>query len=221
MLKYLILDMGRVLVEPTTGHWLITPTFIKNVDINKIDKEQYKQAAQKCNYILDKKAITLEEEYEVIGDYYETIFKEIKYKIKKENLENIVKDFVYNENDNKYYLYDDVKNELDRLSKKYTLLMLSDNWPCGVEYLKKHDIYKYFKKVYISSVYGTKKSEKIFFDYPIKDFKIKKGEAIFVDDNEKLLDIAVEKGFDVMLMDRLNNITNSKYKIIHNLVDIH
>ena len=38
MKKYLILDMGRVLVEPTTGDWLITPTFLDNIDSKRIDK---------------------------------------------------------------------------------------------------------------------------------------------------------------------------------------
>ena len=58
------------------------------------------------------------------------------------------------------------------------------------------------------------------FDYPINEFNIKKGEAIFVDDNEKLLDIAVEKGLSVLLMDRAEEVKISKYKIIHNLSEI-
>ena len=36
MIKYLILDMGKVLVEPASGDWLITNEFLKNVDIEKI-----------------------------------------------------------------------------------------------------------------------------------------------------------------------------------------
>lgn len=220
MIKYLILDMGRVLVEPTTGHWTITPTFLKNVDMKKIDENKLKEALKKCGKLLDGKAGTLEEEYDVIYEYYKELFKEVEYSIDDKNLENIVRDFVYNENDNKYYLYDDIQKELERLSKKYTVLMLSDNWPCGEEFLKKHDIYKYFTKVYMSSVYGVQKKEKVFFDYPIKDFNIKNGEALFIDDKEELLDIAVEKGLEVMLMDRLGNVENSKYKIIHTLEEV-
>lgn len=220
MIKYLILDMGRVLVEPTTGYWTITPTFLKNVNMEKIDKEKLKEAVKKCGTYLDEIAKNLEQEYEIIHKYYTEVFKEAEYIIPKHNLENIVRDFVYNENDNKYYLYDDVKEELERLSKEYTILMLSDNWPCGEEYLKKYDIYKYFTKVYMSSFYGVTKKEKTFFDYPINEFKIKKGEALFIDDKEDLLDIAVEKGIDVMLMDRLNTAEKSKYKIIHSLEEL-
>lgn len=220
MIKYLILDMGRVLVEPTTGHWTITPTFLKNVDMKKIDENKLKEALKKCGDLLSGKAKNLEQEYEVIHKYYTELFKEAEYPIDDKNLKNIVMDFVYNENDNKYYLYNDIPKELERLSEKYTILMLSDNWPCGVEFLKKHDIYKYFAKVYMSSVYGVQKKEKVFFDYPINDFNIKKGEALFIDDKEELLDIAVEKGLEVMLMDRLGNVENSKYKIIHTLEEL-
>ena len=60
----------------------------------------------------------------------------------------------------------------------------------------------------------------VLFDYPINEYKIKPGEAYFVDDKESLLDIAVEKNLEVMLMDRGRKVKNSKYKIIHSLSDI-
>ncbi len=218
--KYLILDMGKVLVAPTTGSWLITPTFIKNVNKESIDLKKLEVAIKNSRYILDKKAVNVEEEYVIIEEFYKTLFKNLNYNIEEECLNNIVRDFVYNEHDNKYYLYDDVIEELGRLSKKYKILMLSDNWPCAIDYLKSKDIYKYFDKVYISSCYGVKKSEKVFFDYPINDYNIKEGDAIFIDDNESLLDIAVTKGLNVMLMDRENEIKESKYKIINNLKNL-
>lgn len=54
----------------------------------------------------------------------------------------------------------------------------------------------------------------------MQDFNIKNKEAIFVDDNESLLDIAKEKGLIVKLMDRENKVLNSKHKIINNLTKI-
>ena len=73
--------------------------------------------------------------------------------------------------------------------------------------------------MYISSIYGTKKEYGDFFDYPIKDFNIEPSEAIFVDDNEKLLDVAIKKGFNVRLMDR-ENTEFSKYNKINNLFEL-
>ena len=109
---------------------------------------------------------------------------------------------------------------LINLKKKYVLILLSDNWPCVIPYMKHYGIYDLFDKIYVSSIYGVEKKDKVFFDYPMQDFNIKNKEAIFVDDNESLLDIAKEKGLIVKLMDRENKVLNSKHKIINNLTKI-
>ncbi|MBR0491485.1 MAG: HAD hydrolase-like protein [Clostridia bacterium] len=220
MIKYLILDMGRVLVEPASGDWLITNEFIKNVNIAQLDKTRLDEAIQKSRYLLDGKAKNLEEEYKIIMEFYKTVFQKINYNITYENLKNIVDNFVYDKDDSKYILYKNVKEDLEKLSKKYTILMLSDNWPCAFNYLKRHNIEQYFTKIYISSVYGERKKDKTFFDYPIKDFNIKENEALFIDDNEDLLDIAVDKGLSVLHMDRNKVLTSSKYKIIHDFTEL-
>lgn len=220
MIKYLILDMGKVLVEPATGDWIVTNEFLKNVDMKKIDKDKLKEAIQSSHYLLDGKAENMEEEYKIIMEFYKTVFQKIDYNIAEEKLERIVNNFVYDEDDSKYLLYKNVKEDLEKLSKKYTILMLSDNWPCAFNYLKKHNIDQYFTKIYISSVYGKRKQDKVLFDYPIKEFNIKENEALFIDDNEELLDIAVEKGLSVLHMDRNNVLKTSKYKIIHDFSDL-
>lgn len=212
--------MGKVLVEPTTGDWYITPVFIKNVDMDRIDTEALINSMKQFGPLLDSKMETLEEEYNMLYDFYKKALLMVGYDIPEKNLKNIIDDFVYNVTDTKYYLYDDVTDQLERLSKKYKVLLLSDNWPCAIEYLKKHNIYRFFEKVYISSVYAERKKDGIFFDRPIKDFDIKPGEALFVDDNEKLLDIAVQKNFNVLLMDRTGKQKCSRYKIINELLDL-
>ena len=94
--------------------------------------------------------------------------------------------------------------------------MLSDNWPCVINYMKDNNILDFFDKIYISSIYGVEKKDKVFFDYPINDYCIKPGEAMFIDDNESNLDIAKDKGLDVLLMDRYGD-AKSKHNIIHDL----
>ena len=64
------------------------------------------------------------------------------------------------------------------------------------------------------------KKNEVFFDNPINDFNIKNNEAIFIDDNESLLEIAVKKGLEARLMDRKNKKEKSRFKIIHNLKEI-
>lgn len=47
-----------------------------------------------------------------------------------------------------------------------------------------------------------------------------KGNAIFIDDNEKLLKIAEEKGLNATLTDREGKTKDSKYRIINSLKEI-
>lgn len=220
MLKYIILDFGRVLAYPPTGYWQITPKFLKLIDISKIDTEQLKNAIKKYNSIIscDLNIKTCDEEYEHKLEFYEKVLQECNIN----NYLNLAKEIAYNfvyEFD-KYELYDDVKETLKDLSENYKLILLSDNWPSVIEYMKQEKIYDYFEKIYVSSIYGQQKKDGLFFDNPINDFNIKQGEAIFIDDNEKLLNIAVTKGLDVRLMDRENKVIESKYQIINSLKDI-
>ena len=216
--KYLVLDFGNVLAMAANGDWDMTPTFVELIDINKINMDRYKYAKKKYNYILSEHIVTLEEEYDMFMRYYSNLLNYCYDTVDDNIIRKIAYDRTY-KND-KYVLCDNVINELKELKEKYTLLMLSDNWPCVIPYLKENNMYDYFDKIYVSSIYGVEKKDGVFFDYPIKDFNIKIGEALFIDDNENNLDIAKEKGFDCMLMDRKNKVDNSKYTIINNLNNI-
>lgn len=217
--KYLILDFGKVLAGPESGDWNITSKFLELIDITKVDKEQLKIAKKNFAPLLSERINTLEEEYDMFIRYYDGILKEIKYpNYDKKIAEEIAKDRTYSSR--KYVLYDNVIQELNNLKEKYKLILLTDNWPSVIDYLKEYKLDHYFEKVYISSMYGSVKKERVFFDYPINDFNIKEGEALFIDDSEENLEAAREKGLDVLLMDRKKQINNSKYKIINDLEDI-
>lgn len=217
--KYIILDFGKVIAAPTTGNWDMTPKFLELIDINKLDVDNMQKARKKYGQILSEKIVNLEEEYDMFLRFYDSILRECNYpKYSKKLSQDIAYNRTYKFD--KYKLYENVKEELEKLKEKYILILLSDNWPCVIPYMKEYEIYNLFDKIYVSSIYGVEKKDGIFFDYPIKDFNIKSGEAIFIDDNEKLLDIAKEKGLDVRLMDRENKILVSKYKIINTLEEI-
>lgn len=217
--KYIILDFGGVLVTPTTGSWDITPKFLELLDIDKINMDKFNDAKSKFNHLLGEKLLTQEEEYDMFLRYYDGILSNIDYPDYNKNIaEQIAYDRTYK--NSKYSICDNIHNELKKLKEKYTLLMLTDNWPCVVPYMKDYDLYDYFDKIYISSVYGSEKKDKVFFDYLIKDYNIKPGEALFIDDTEINLDVAKEKKLDVLIMDRYNKDIESKYKVIHDLLDI-
>lgn len=218
-IKYLILDYGDVLFYPGTEHWFITPNFYEIIGKDYIDINCLDKALAKVSNIISRKMITEDEEVIAFTEVYKSILSDLNI---TDNIDDkaikIASDFVYSKG--KHGIYNDVKDNLKRLSQKYKILMLSDNWPCARTVLKDEGIYDYFEKIYISSEYGCQKKDRIFFDFLIEDFNIKKGEAIFVDDKEILLDIAKEKNLGTILMDRNNKCENSKHRIIHSLNEI-
>lgn len=217
--KYLVLDFGNVIAGSPTLHWFITPDFYQFVNRDKLNIEKFNQAIKNNSKLISEKMLTEDEQYEEFKKIYYNIFNEINYDGDINYIsEKIAYDFTYN--DNLFFLFEDAKRNLERLSKEYKLILLSDNWPCLLRILKHWDIDKFFTKIYISSIYDCKKEQKVFFDFPINDFNIKNGEAIFIDDHEKLVEIAEEKGFIPILMDRFNEYETSKYKIIKSLDNI-
>ena len=218
-IKYIILDFGKVLFKPTTGEWFITPMFLKLVDISKIDIEDYKRVKNSLNYLLSKQVTTEDDEYDLFCEFYDKLLKGLNYPEYDESIaKKIAYDFVYN--DTKYTMYDGVIDELETLSSKYKLILLTDNWPCVLRILEEYNLNNYFDKIYVSSIYGCEKHEGVFFDYPINDYNIQSGEAIFIDDSEKLLSIAESKGLEVKLMDRENVNPKTDYEVIHDLKEL-
>lgn len=165
--KYIVLDFGNVLVTPTTGDWHITPKFLELIDINKIDMEKYNEVLKKYSYLLSEKLLTQEEEYDMFIRFYDNILSNIDYpNYNKEIVKEIAYDRTYN--NTKYTLCNNIINELTELKKKYKLLMLSDNWPCVIPYMKDTGLYDFFDKLYISSVYHALKKMEYFLIIQLK-----------------------------------------------------
>lgn len=217
--KYIILDYGDVLAYPATGNWFITTNFFELINKEKIDIDKFNNAVSKASSIISKKMITELDEEKAFIEVYKVILSDLNLDVDIDDVsKKLAFDFVYS--DTKHLLYKEVKESLERLSHDYKLILLSDNWPCAYRLLKKWCILDYFEKVYISSEYEMLKKDKIFFDLPIKEFSINNGEALFIDDKEYLLDIAKEKGLEVLLMDRTCEKQDSKYKIITSLIEL-
>ena len=218
MKKYLILDFGRVLAYPVSGEWFVTAKFFDYLDKDKLDLDKYLEKME--TFYWDGILKDEKEEFEM---FVPNIKESLLYAgYNAENIDmlakNLAEDFVYN--NDKYLLYEDTVEMLSKLKDEYTLICLTDNWPSGRRYMKEVKIYDMFDRVYVSSDYGYTKRDKILFDEPIKDYGIKENEAIFVDDSERLVRYAKEKGLIPVLMDRENK--NSIYdgKVVKSLVEL-
>lgn len=217
-IKYIIFDIGGVFLEPTTGHWFITP-YINELLENKIDMEKFKLSLNNnYDFVSEISLQTEEEEYSMFYNYYKKALEDINYKkISEELLSQMSKSITWD--NNRYTFYSDVKEALETLSKEYNLVILSDNFPSIKRILKDIDIYKYFKSMIISTFYGYRKKDKVLFEILKNNIQYKKGTAIFIDDNEDNLDIAKEYELIPIKIDRNKN-SNSKYPVIKNLIDI-
>ena len=216
-LKYIIFDFGKVLGYPKSGKWFLTPKFMTILNDSKIDIDKAKEVISKNKYLVkdDLPIKTLEEEYNMFINFYSNILNELMLD------ESLAKEIAYDKvyNNSEYSLYDDVKDILNKLNKNYKLIMLTNNFPSIIDYLKHEDIYYLFDKVYVSSICETSKNEEKFFDIVIKDYNIEENEAIFIDDFEDNLDIGIRKKLNVIMLDRENK-KESKYKKISNLVEL-
>lgn len=219
-MEYIIFDFGGVLAYPTTGNWHITPKLLEIGDKKNLDIETIKKNIKNYQSLIDcsLKIKTLDEEYNMMYKFYNSVLNDLIDNKHTDIIYEIAKDRVYNFD--KYQLFDDVIKSLETLSKKYKLILLSDNWPSVIEYMKHYEIDKYFTKIYVSSIYETKKENGTFFDVMLNDFNITESNAIFIDDHEENLDVAKTKGINGILIDRNNKIDLSKYTVINSIEEI-
>lgn len=219
-MEYIIFDFGGVLAYPTTGNWHLTPKFLKLIDQEKLDKEKAKENIKRYKGLIDcaLPIKTLEEEYQAMVDFYDKVLSDSYDGYEKKISEEIARDRVYGFD--KYQLFPDVIQELEKLSKTYKLILLSDNWPSVIEYMRSFGIEQYFDKIYVSSICETKKKNGTFFDVMLKDYNITDTNAVFIDDHEENLDVAKSKGITGILIDRSNKVTESKYDIINSISEI-
>ena len=219
-IKNIIFDNGGVLSDPRTGHWFITTNFWKilNLDQNT-NIDNMKSIMKKYIHLLTQDPKTEKEEYEMFSDFYYYVLKEFKYNnLSKEITNELASDCVYN--DDKYIFYDDVDKELDNLSKKYNLYMITDAWPSSYRVLDNEDISKYFKSIMVSSIESKIKTDGLFEIFLDKNKNVVPEESIFIDDRRVILDKAKECNFNVLQMDRNYEIKDSKYIIIHELKEV-
>ena len=133
-------------------------------------------------------------------EYTDVIIK-VGYKNLNESIvDSLARDNAYN--DDKYIFFEDVDDELEMLSKKYNLYMITDAWPSSFRVLDNKNISKYFKNIMVSSVESKTKLEGLFEIFLEKNRCVIPQDSIFIDDRKDILDMARQCGFNVLLMDR-------------------
>ncbi len=215
----IVFDIGGVLAKPKSGNWFITPNFWNIIDKSEVIQDELNNSLKKYMYLHTQNPKTELEEHNMFSNYYYNVLNEIKYpNLTKEIASKLADDCVYN--DDKFFFYEDDKNNLEKLSKDYNLYIISNGWPSSFRVLKNNNMEKYFKGIIISSMYTTIKEEKLFNVFLDKYKNIIPKETIYIDDRTYILDKAKNYGFNLLLMDREKNYLTSKYKKIKNMIDL-
>lgn len=216
-IKYIVFDVGGVLAKVVSDYWYLPPNFYNIVGDFKNKDELYKIVDKNVKYLDMRNIKNTSEEEKMFYKYYSNILNELGIN-KKIVLQNLINDTIYN--DHKFEFYNDVKDNIERLSRTYSLAILSDGWPSTKRILDNYDISKYFKTIIISSQHGCRKKDGKLFQILKDELKIHHNQALFIDDREDLLEIANNYGFIPIRMDRKKNRKKSHYKIIKSLNEL-
>ncbi|WP_102399858.1 HAD-IA family hydrolase [Haloimpatiens massiliensis] len=229
-IKAILLDSGKVLNTPVTGHWFITPNFFTYVDkktFTSIKPTQKKLAFDKAMEYISKQNLIIdeEEEYKYFIEYYKILSKYLpELQLKNEDVQAITKDYVYNYT--KYIFFSDAINLIPELSKFYKLAVVSDAWPSLENVFRQAGLRDYFSSFIISSQKGVTKPHELMYKTALEDLNVSPNEAIFIDDNIKNCHGAIKLGITSFVLCRglksyaYHKLKHRNYNIIKNLIDI-
>ncbi|WP_406243670.1 HAD-IA family hydrolase [Tissierella carlieri] len=207
-IKAILFDSGRVLNQPRTGHWFISPRFFEYVDnkkYNAINNKKIKIAFNKAGQYINARNLiqTKEDEYTHFKKYYEIFSDNLpELELKEKQINCLASDLVYNMD--KYIFYDDALMIIPELKMKYRLAIVSDAWPSLKDVYESKGLYSYFDSFVISSVLGTTKPNKEMYLKAIEELMILPEEAVFIDDNLINCTGAMKLGINGVLLCRNN-----------------
>ncbi|MGV8984246.1 HAD-IA family hydrolase [Clostridium sp.] len=229
-IKAILIDSGKVLNAPVTGHWFITPNFFRYVDkksFSSISGSQKREAFNKAGHYINKENLISneEEEYKHFVEYYRIFSESLpQLKLQDKDVQAIAEDLVYNYD--KYCFYKDVFKVIPELSKEYKLAIVSDAWPSLENVFRKAKLRDYFSSFVISSIKGVTKPDEIMYKTALEELNVLPEEAIFIDDSIKNCNGAIRLGINSFVLCRdwrvyaYNRLINRNYNIVKSLNDV-
>lgn len=229
-IKAILIDSGKVLNEPATGHWFITPNFFNYIDkgiFNSIDSKQRDDAFSCAGDYISKQnmIVSEEEEFKHFFEYYRIFSQKLpQLNIGNGEIKAVAEDLVYNYS--KYRFYGDAVSIIPELYKKYKLAVVSDAWPSLENVFIKAGMRDYFSSFVISSLKGVNKPHPLMYRTALEELNVSPDEAVFIDDNVKNCDGALGLGIPSFLLCRdwksyfYNRVHCKNHAVIRNLYEI-
>lgn len=204
MVKAIILDCGGVMVSPTTGDWLLAPTFEQVLGEDFIEKhlDRFREIRTKhFHFLPDVNRIDSdEEEFFLFNKLYRAIFDEMELSLSDAQIVEIAHIQTYR--DDRYVLFEDVLPYLSQWHGKYKLGIVSDAPPSTRRILAKEGIMDYIDAATFSCDVGVLKPDPLIYCATLDRLNIQPDEALFVDDMPSKLRGALDLGIRCVQMRR-------------------
>ena len=147
--------------------------------------ERYSIGEEYCVDLYNKHVEAIDRGAFPLRKYVEEINKKFKTSISYEDFVSVLH--------GAKILNNDVLALAEQLKRKYSLYVLSNNFPENVVFYKKQGFDKIFKKMFISCEIGSIKPEKKIYEVALQQIA-EKDKVIFIDDVEKNLETAEKLG---------------------------
>jgi putative hydrolase of the HAD superfamily len=205
-LKAILIDSGRVLNYPASGHWFIPPAFFNY--INPVNWDHVRDIERNAAFAQAKETLdmyplvpTKEDELMVFVDYYTTFFRSIpRLKVTPDQIDGIARSLVFDPE--KSTFFPDALEVIPRLAARYKLAVVSDAWPSLDDVFVHAGMRGHFSAFILSSQVGARKPDTRMFNAALDALGVTAGEALFVDDIKKNCDGARALGLRTALLCR-------------------
>ncbi len=187
MVKVIIFDWGGVICYPITKRLVAKVREQFDADERAIRKAYFKDLH---DYEIGKVSD---------DEFWQRFCKELNIQVDEKVLMDIVRDVEQLDKE----VYDIIKQL--KKTKRYKLVLLSNNIPVMVNYIKKKFDLSVFDNLFFSNELGMRKPHREIFEHVLKEInvyntnKIRAEETIFIDDKQENLDAAAELGIKTIL----------------------
>lgn len=185
-IKGIFLDVGWTLCRPATGSWVIplkALTYTGWDVFEAIDEEKRASAFRTGMDYLDQNHLIFSEEEELcqFRVYYRMLAELLpELNWSGEQIEAIAQDKVFNMEN--YIPFDDARETVRQLSRRFPLGVISDTWPSVRHILEYIGVYDCFDSYTYSCHLGVTKPDPKMYEHALSCLKIPPENTLFVDD---------------------------------------
>lgn len=197
MIKNIIFDLSEVIIS---GYHGVENIIEQNTNISS--EEFLKRRKEVENIFLD----TMRGKY-TEDEYIEALIENTNWNINREIIKKSVRQ-------NLNIQVEGTMKVVEKLKKKYNLILLSDHIKEWAEYiLRTNKELEVFKHKYFSYEYGMLKEDEGTFKYILEKEDILASETIFIDDNKNNVKMANREGIQGIIFENAKQLENELKKL--------